>query len=93
MPGGTNADLAALDAIARKLGQAGDQLDSAGRSAPKAPDAGEVTALIGGVLAHLSDGAGNLVVGLKEAGDRVRQSREAYQSQDAAAGRHLRRLF
>ncbi len=88
-----HADPHALQAIAGRLRQAGETLDAAGRGAPPTPDAGDVTPDLAALLAHLTGGAGNLVVGLKEAGDRVDQARAAYQSSDAAAAQSLGGLF
>jgi hypothetical protein len=89
----TQADLDALHAIATRLQQSGDTLDSVGSNAPRVPDAGEVTALMGDLVAHLSESAGNLVVGLRAASARVSQSREAYLRQDQATSEEFRGLF
>jgi hypothetical protein len=93
MAGGTEADLATLDRLAARLRQAGDTLDAVGNGAPGVPDAGDVAAMMGAVLAHLSESAGNVVVGLREAGDRVEQSRRGYAEQDAGAAQSLQGLF
>jgi hypothetical protein len=86
-------DPAVLDSIAARLKKAGDRLDGAGKGATTTLDAGEVTSLMGDVLAHLSGGAGNLVVGLHEASARVTQSRETYSGRDQAVGQRLQGLF
>lgn len=93
MPYGTHADVATLDAIANCLRKAGDGLDAAGRSATTAPDAGAVAPDMIAVLAHLTESAGNLVIGLCEASARVFLAREAYVAQDAAASQSLRDMF
>ena len=63
----------------------GDSLDAAGHGAPTSVDAGEVTGLMCGVVAHLAESAGNLVVGLRQAGQQVSECRAAYESRDATA--------
>jgi hypothetical protein len=93
MSGEMHADPAALDAMANRLRQAGDMLDSVGSNAPGTPDAGDVTALMGGLVAHLSGSAGNLVLGLREASARVSESREAYLAQDASVSQDFQGLF
>ena len=90
---GTNADLDVLTALAARLKSAGDDLDAAGSGAPAAPDAGDFTEVLGSVVAHLTESAGNVVVGLREAAARIEQSRNGYASQDAAAATELRGLF
>lgn len=89
----TQVDLPVLEALAGRLRNAGDHLDEIGGRAPGAPDAGEVTALMVAVMAHLTEGAGNLVQGLREAGARVGRAQQAYERQDAATGRDLQGLF
>ncbi|MET0418356.1 MAG: hypothetical protein ABW022_20285, partial [Actinoplanes sp.] len=74
----TDAELPVLDALSARLRRSGDSLDAAGGGAPGVPDAGDVAAMMGAVVAHLSAGAGEMVVGLKEAGDQVAQARQAY---------------
>jgi len=85
MAGGTDAEPAVLDSIARRLSQSGDALDGLGTSAPGVPDAGDVSGMMGGVIAHLAEAAGNMVVGLKTAGDEVAKSRQEYAGKDQAA--------
>jgi hypothetical protein len=48
---------------------------------------------MGEVIARLAESAGNLVVGLAEAADRVEQTRRGYAEQDAAAARAGREFF
>ncbi len=90
MAGGTEAALPVLDALAARLSGSGAALDEAGGGAPGVPDGGEVAARMGAVVAHLSDGAGEMVLGLKEAGDQVALARQAYASGDAAAASMFR---
>jgi hypothetical protein len=89
----TDVDLAVLDSVTSRLRSCGDALDSVGSSAPGVPDAGEVAGVMGEVVAHLTENAGNLVVGLKEAADRVQAAGRAYSTQDASAAQDLRNLF
>ena len=93
MAGGTRADLDVLASLAARLSAAGAELDAAAAGAPGAPDVGDFSAVLGEVVAHLTDGAGNAVLGLKEAAARVEQSRAGYAGQDAAAAADLRGLF
>ena len=90
MAGGTGADLPGLAAMARRLGEAADALDAAGRSSPGIPRAGEVSGIMGAALAHLTENAGNVVLGMKGAGEEVARARQDYASQDRAAAQSLR---
>ncbi|WP_250002098.1 hypothetical protein [Actinoplanes sp. M2I2] len=93
MADGTDVNLDVLAALATRLEAAGDDLDVAGNGAPGAPDAGDFTAVLADVVAHLTDGASTVVLGLKEAAARVEQSRDGYAKQDAAAAADLQGLF
>jgi hypothetical protein len=93
MSGGTEADLPVLDALAARLRRAGESLDAVGNGAPGVPDAGDVTGLMGAVVAHLSESAGNVVVGLAEAADRIEQTRRGYADRDAGAAASFQGLF
>jgi hypothetical protein len=86
----TEAELPVLDSVSTRLSRSGAALDEAGGGAPGVPDAGEVAAMMGAVVAHLSDGAGEMVVGLKTAGEQVALARQAYASGDAAAASSFR---
>jgi hypothetical protein len=90
MPGETDTDLGTLDAMASRLDQAADALDAVGGRAPGLPDAGEVSGLIGAAIAHLTESAGNLVLGMKGAGEAVVQARRDYAARDQAAAASLR---
>ena len=90
MADGTNADLAALDSMARTLSASADGLDAVGKNSPGVPDAGEVSGLMGAALAHLTDSAGNLVVGLKGANEQVIQSRQGYAMTDRSTAATFR---
>jgi formiminotetrahydrofolate cyclodeaminase len=90
MAGGTNAELPVLDSIAQRLSQAADALDGIGKSIPATPNAGAVSALMGAVVAHLAESAGNMVIGMKTASDQVAKSRQEYAARDEAAARSFR---
>jgi hypothetical protein len=90
MADGTQADLPTLDAIARRLTTSAEGLDSVGKSAPGVPDAGEVSGIMGAAIAHLSDNAGELVVGLKGASEEVTQARQGYAKTDQSSANSFR---
>jgi len=90
MAGGTEADLPAMDAMARRLTESADSLDAAGNHAPGVPNAGDVSGIMGSALAYLTASAGNLVLGLKGASEAVTRSRDDYATKDQAAARSLR---
>lgn len=90
MAGETDADLPALDTIARRLSEAADALDSAGRASPGMPKAGEVSGIMGAAIAHLTDSAGNIVLGMKGASEEVAQARQDYAARDRSAANSFR---
>lgn len=92
MPGETLADLPTLDAMASRLTQGGDALDATGNSAPGVPNAGAVAALMGAVISHLTSCAGDMVIGMKGAGEEVTQARQTYAAQDNASASSFRGL-
>jgi hypothetical protein len=90
MPGQTNADLPTLDAMARRLSQAADALDAVGKASPGVPDAGDVSGIMGAAIAHLTENAGNVVLGMKGAGEEVSMARQDYAGKDQSAARSFR---
>jgi hypothetical protein len=90
MADGTQAGLPTLDAIARRLATSADGLDTVGRSSPGVPDAGAVSGIMGAVIAHLTDNAGALVVGLKGASEEVTQARQGYTKSDESSASSFR---
>ncbi|MDT4991062.1 MAG: hypothetical protein QOH97_954 [Actinoplanes sp.] len=90
MADATETDLAVMQSLANQLRAAGDDLDAAGRTAPGVPQAGDVASLMGAVIAHLSESAGNAVVGLKTAGDSVDQAFMDYLATDSIAADKFR---
>jgi hypothetical protein len=90
MGDGTQADLPTLDAIARRLTTSADGLDGVGKSSPGLPDAGDVSGIMGAVIAHLTDRAGELVVGLKGASEEVTQARQGYAKIDQSSASSFR---
>jgi hypothetical protein len=89
----TRADLATLQSLAGRLRTAGESLDELGGGVPATPPAGDLTPDIAALVGHLTDVCGNLVVGLKEAGDRVEQTRVSYSDTDTAAAGGLDGVF
>jgi hypothetical protein len=81
----TKADLPTLDSIAGRLNLAADALDAVGKASPGVPDAGEVSGLMGAAIAHLSENAGNIVLGMKGAGEEVTAARQDYAGTDRSA--------
>lgn len=90
MADGTQADLPTLDEIARRLTASADGLDSVGKSAPGVPDAGDVSGIMGAAIAHLTDNAGELVIGLKGASEEVTQARQSYAKSDQSSADSFR---
>ena len=90
MAGETDADLGALDAMASRLDQSADALDAVGGKAPGLPDAGEVSGIMGAAIAHLTESAGNLVLGMKGASEAVTLARRDYAGRDQAAATSFR---
>ena len=91
MADGTEMDPAMMRSLADRLRSIGEELDAAGRTAPGVPDAGDVAALMGAVIAHLSESAGNAVVGLQTAADSVEQARNDYLATDSSAANKVGR--
>lgn len=87
------ADPQVLGMVADGLRRTGQSLDEAGADRPAAPAAGEDTGLMATVLAHLFDGAGNLVTGMLEAADRIDLARTRYTVQDQSGADSLQELF
>jgi len=77
-------DHQALDGIAKALDQAGADLDATSTSAPGDVDAREGAAAILGILAKMTEDAGELVTGLSAASTAVTQANTAYTTQDVA---------
>ncbi|MGH3972992.1 MAG: hypothetical protein ACRDS9_06675 [Pseudonocardiaceae bacterium] len=78
MTSGFKVDPALMETMAGTLRNAGLALDSAGNGAPTAPDAGDVTADIAALIGHLTNSAGELVVGVTAAGDAIARGGEDY---------------
>ncbi|BFU47660.1 hypothetical protein [Krasilnikovia sp. MM14-A1004] len=87
---GTDADLNSMDTMVRQLGQSADALDAVGGKSPGMPDAGEVSGIMGAAIAHLTESAGNLVLGLKGACEEVTRARRDYAGTDQSAAQSLR---
>ncbi|MFS0895956.1 hypothetical protein [Mycolicibacterium litorale] len=72
----------ALVNISRSLSDAGENLDAANATAPKSVDAGTGTPAILGIMAHLADNAGQLVVAVKAVSDAITSANRRYFGQD-----------
>jgi hypothetical protein len=80
---GFEADPGVLDGITRTLTHASADLDSIGNSMPGTPDGGDGTPALAGIMAHIIDNAGQLVIGAAAAGDAVTSTKANYQNRDA----------
>ena len=90
MAGDTDVDLAGLDAMAGRLVRSADALDAVGGKAPGVPDAGEVSGILGAAIAHLTESAGNLVLGMRGASEEVSRAGRDYAGRDRAAADSFR---
>ena len=86
MAGVTNADLSVLDLMSRSLSHAADGLDAVGKGSPGIPTAGDVSGIMGAAIAHLTENAGNIVLGMKGASEEVAKASQDYAGKDQAAG-------
>lgn len=78
-------DLAVLGRIADALDRGADDLEDLAGSVPRGVDAGMMTGVISGMLAHVTDSAGNVSASMSGSGALVRQCRTYYQGADASA--------
>jgi hypothetical protein len=92
MTSGFKADPALMETMAGTLRNAGLALDSAGNGAPTAPDAGDVTADIAALIGHLTNSAGELVVGVTAAGDAIAQGGADYLEAEGSGRQSFRGL-
>lgn len=92
MTSGFQADPAVMETMAGTLRNAARTLDSAGSSAPNAPDAGDVTAHIAAVIGYLTNSAGELAVGVAAASNAVAQGGECYLEVEDSASRSFQEL-
>jgi uncharacterized protein YukE len=90
MAGETSVDFAAMNSMASRLSQSSDVLDAVGTRSPGLPKAGEVSGIMGSAIAHLTESAGNVVLGLKGASEEVTQARQDYDGTDQSAAQSLR---
>jgi hypothetical protein len=89
---GFQADPAAMETMVSTLQNAALMLDSAGSSAPNAPDAGDMTAHIAAVIGYLTNSAGELVAGVAAASDALAQGGERYLEAEDSASRSFQEL-
>ncbi|MGH4020364.1 MAG: hypothetical protein ACRDT0_14245 [Pseudonocardiaceae bacterium] len=85
MTQGFDTDTGLMRNLAATLHRATAALDSIGSSVPGAPDAGEVSAAMAGVLGHLTRSAGELVVGTAVAGDELGKGADDFDTSEDAA--------
>jgi hypothetical protein len=90
MAGEINVDLVALETISGRLVRSADALDETGGTAPGVPDAGDVTGMMGAAIAHLTESAANLVVGMMAAGEQADAARRTYATRDQASADSFR---
>lgn len=72
----------ALITISRSLADAGENLDGANATAPTTVDGGNATPAILGIMAHLADNAGQLVVAVKSVSEAITSADRRYLGQD-----------
>ncbi|MCV7363098.1 hypothetical protein [Mycolicibacterium neworleansense] len=78
-----------LDKISQSLSSASSDLDSASASAPASVDGGLGTPAILGILAQLTDNAGQLVIAVKAVANGVASASASYRGQDEAGAEAL----
>ncbi|OBG86750.1 hypothetical protein A5699_20760 [Mycobacterium sp. E802] len=78
-----------LNKISQSLARASADLDSTSASAPTSVDGGWGTPAILGILAQLTDNAGQLVVAVKAVADGVASASASYLSHDEAGAEAL----
>lgn len=72
----------ALNNISRSLSDAGENLDCANATAPASVDAGNGTPAILGIMPHLADNAGQLVVAVKAVSEAITSANQLYLGKD-----------
>lgn len=82
---GFKVDPGVLEGIAKTLRDAAQDLDKAGETVPRTPDAGDATPAIAAIMAQLVDNAGQLVLGLTAASDAAANAGTSYLETDSEA--------
>lgn len=82
---GFTVDPGVLEGITTTLRGAAQDLDEAGETAPRTPDAGDATPAVAAIMAQLVDNAGQLVLGLAAASDAVANAEASYVETDSDA--------
>ncbi|MFC7449670.1 hypothetical protein [Rhodococcus daqingensis] len=77
-------DSTALEGIVESFARSSADLDAVGSSVPAAIDAGDATAALMGIMARLTEDAGQLVVALAAASEAVAEANARYREQDVA---------
>lgn len=85
----SEVDAGVLDGIASTLRRTSAEVDAVGNSVPAAPDAGDGTPAIVGIMARLVDNAGQLVIGAAAAAEAVAKGNSRYQENEAATAGNL----
>lgn len=78
-----------LNKISQSLARAGADLDGASASAPRSVDGGWGTPAILGILAQLTENAGELVIAVKAVADGVASASASYLKHDEAGAEAL----
>ncbi|GAA4861362.1 hypothetical protein [Saccharopolyspora cebuensis] len=86
---GVHADPGVLEALASKLRNASDDLES-GAAPPPDVEAGVVTGAVTSALALLTDGLGNISTGIASVADATAESRALYVETDYEQATALR---
>ncbi|MBB3664058.1 MULTISPECIES: hypothetical protein [Prauserella salsuginis group] len=88
MTGGYRVEADTLNTVSAKFHSAADKL-GATEQPPEDVKAGEPSAAIAMVIAHLAEQSSQLVAGLHSIGDAVEQSRTDYEAQEQWSTDHL----
>ncbi|GAB3271952.1 hypothetical protein [Kineosporia babensis] len=78
-------ELSTLEMIAEHLSKGAGELDAIGSGMPGPPEAGDLSALIGQIVGHFADNAGNFVVGMKASSSAVSKAQLKYSATDEAS--------
>lgn len=84
-------DVDALRSMASSLARAGSAVGGTGGSAPTGVDAGDMTGVVTGIAAALTEAAAGLAEGLHAASTGVHDSLSTYASSDTAASQRFQR--
>ncbi|MFC0112852.1 hypothetical protein [Kibdelosporangium aridum] len=88
-PVDSEVDAGVLDGIASTLRRASMDVDALGNSVPAAPDGGDGTPAVLGIVARLVDNAGQLVIGAAAAAEAVAKGNALYQGNESETAAKL----